>query len=286
LSIETDSTAQSPRVTGENAKVLYRREGSVAYITLNRPDKLNALDVECLDLIQRHLAAAVGDSQVAAIIISGSGRCFCAGADLELVSSALAANAFDSFLERWHEVFAMVEASPKPTIGAVHGFALAGGFELTQVCDAVVIGESSMLADQHANYGLFPGGGSTQRLPRLIPKRKALWMLYTGEPIELSEALSSGLVNRVVPDADVMAVAIEMANVLAARSSAATAAIKDAVRQGVSRELDDALGIERGIANAHMKSRDAAHGLAAFKSRSQPDFAGLRTADDNGGTTA
>lgn len=286
MTIDAASAAPSPRPVGQDAKVSYRRQGAVAYITLNRPDKLNALDVECLDLLERHIATAAGDNQVAAIIVSGNGRCFCAGADLKVVSNALADGAFDGFLARWHEVFGAVEASPKPTIAAVHGFALAGGFELTQVCDAIVIGQSAVLADQHANFGLFPGGGSTQRLPRLIPKRKALWMLFTGEPIDLSDALAAGLVNRVVPDEDVIATATKMADVLAGRSSAATAAIKDAVRRGAAMELDDALVVERSIAVAHMNSGDAAHGLAAFTGRSRTDFRGLRAADHNGGANA
>jgi enoyl-CoA hydratase/carnithine racemase len=281
----TDSTAPSAQPV-QDAKVSYRRQGAVAYITLNRPDKLNALDAECLDLLETHIATAAADNQVAAVIVSGNGRCFCAGADLQVVSNALEAGTFDAFLARWHKVFGALEASPKPTIAAVHGFAMAGGFELTQVCDVVIIGQSAVLADQHANFGLFPGGGSTQRLPRLIPKRKALWMLYTGEPIELPEALAAGLVNRVVPDEDVMATATEMADVLAGRSSAATAAIKEAVRSGAVMELDGALRIERSIAVSHMNSADAAHGLAAFKSRSQVDFRGLRAADHDGRVTS
>jgi enoyl-CoA hydratase/carnithine racemase len=285
VNIDADSTAPSPRQIGQDAKVSYRREGAVAYITLNRPDKLNALDFECLDLLESHIATAASDNQVAAVIVSGNGRCFCAGADLQVVSNALAANTFDDFLARWHKAFGALEDSPKPTIAAVHGFALAGGFELTQVCDAVVIGQSAVLADQHANFGLFPGGGSTQRLPRLIPKRKAMWMLFTGEPIDLSDALTAGLVNRVVPDEDVIATATEMADVLAGRSSAATAAIKDAVRRGAAMELDEALVVERGIAVAHMNSGDAAHGLAAFKSRSRPDFRRQRAAEHDAGVT-
>jgi enoyl-CoA hydratase/carnithine racemase len=287
VSSTTDWTALGTPPDGDDAKVSYRREGSAAYITINRPDKLNALDLECLDLLECHIATAAADSEVAAVIVSGNGRCFCAGADLQVVSDALTAGTFDAFLERWHAAFGAVEASPKPTIAAVHGFALAGGFELTQVCDVVVIGQSAALADQHANFGLFPGGGSTQRLPRLLPKRKALWMLYTGEPIDLSDALAAGLVNRVVPDDDVVAFATEMADVLAGRSSAATAAIKDAVHRGAAMELADALVLERTIAVAHMTtSADAAHGLAAFQSRSKPDFRGLRATPNNDGVPA
>ncbi|EHB58803.1 Enoyl-CoA hydratase/isomerase [Mycolicibacterium rhodesiae JS60] len=283
MSVDAESSAPSQRPVGQDEKVSYRREGAVAYVTLNRPGKLNALDFDCLDLLARHIENAAGDNQVAAVVVSGNGRCFCAGADLKLVENALAEGTFDDFLVRWHEVFGVIEASPKPTIAAVHGFALAGGFELTQVCDAVVIGQSAVLGDQHANFGLFPGGGSTQRLPRLIPKRTALWMLYTGEPIDLQHALAAGLVNRVVPDEDVIATATEMAEMLAGRSSAATAAIKEAVRRGAALELDDALRLERSIAVAHMNSTDAAHGLAAFTNRTKTDFRGLRAAQISGG---
>jgi enoyl-CoA hydratase/carnithine racemase len=262
-------------------KVTYARRGPVAFLTLNRPDKLNALDRDCLDLLARHVTTAVDDPSVAAIILSGNGRCFCAGADLTVVDGALeqGSEGFDEFLARWHEVFGAVEASAKPTIAAVHGFAMAGGLELTQVCDFVVAGETAVLADQHAKFGLFPGGGSTQRLPRLVARRAALWMLCSGEPVDLGDALAWGLVNQVVPDDQVMAAAVEMAQTLSDRSWSATAAIKQAVRRGGELPLSDALLLERRLAVQHMTSSDAAAGLAAFRSRSQPKFSRARKLD-------
>ncbi|HSY14400.1 MAG TPA: enoyl-CoA hydratase/isomerase family protein [Jatrophihabitantaceae bacterium] len=269
--VEPDSPAtrqQTPE------KVTYERSGPIAYLRLNRPDKLNAIDYDCLDLLERHIATAAEDDSVAAVIISGNGRCFCAGADLQVVAAAIEAGRgeFDAFLRRWHEVFAAIESSAKPTIAAIHGVAMAGGFELAQVCDFVVISDNAVLADQHANFGLFPGGGSTQRLPRLIARRQATWMLYTGEPIAPSDALACGLVNRVVSAQRVLPVAAEMAHKLAQRSPRATAAIKAAVRRGAALELADALVLERSIAVEHMTSRDAAIGLAAFRTRTRPDF--------------
>ena len=265
----------------QDEKVSYQRTGPVAYVTLNRPGKLNAIDGDSLDLLERHIATALEDDAVAAIVISGSGRCFCAGADLEVVARAIEAGSaeFDRFLRRWHQVFGDIETADKPTIAAVHGIAMAGGFELTQVCDFVVVSDNAVLADQHANFGLFPGGGSTQRLPRLIAKRQAMWLLCTGEPIALADALALGLVNRIVPADRLQAVATEMAHLLAERSSRATAAIKAAVQQGSSLDLGDALVLERHLAVEHMTSRDAAVGLAAFRSRSRPDFAALRSTD-------
>ena len=124
-------------------KVLAEQDGPVLTVTLNRPDKLNAVDGDCLDLLERHFAEADADPAVRAVVLAGKGRGFCAGADLAVVAGIAAdRDAFDAFLRRWHGVFGVIEACGKPTIAAVTGFALAGGFELTQVCDFVVMGAS------------------------------------------------------------------------------------------------------------------------------------------------
>jgi enoyl-CoA hydratase/carnithine racemase len=261
-------------------KVLAERDGPVLTVTLNRPDKLNALDPECCDLLEEHFAAADGDPTVRAVILAGNGRGFCAGADLAVVAGIAAdRDAFDAFLRRWHMAFGVIEACGKPTIAAVTGFALAGGFELTQVCDLVVMGSSARLGDQHANFGLFPGGGSTQRLPRLIGRRAATWMLLSGEPVDAPTALALGLANRVAPDDDVLDTARDMALHLAERSTAASRAIKRSLRDGSHLPLRDALEVERGIAVEHMASADAATGLAAFAGRTRPDFGYRRPAE-------
>lgn len=261
-------------------KVLAEADGPVLTVTLNRPDKLNALDTDCLDLLERHFAVADSDPAVRVVVLAGNGRGFCAGADLAMVAGIAAdRGAFDAFLRRWHTVFGVIEACGKPTIAAVTGFALAGGFELTQVCDLVVMGASARLGDQHANFGLFPGGGSTQRLPRLIGRRAAAWMLLSGDPVDASTALELGLANRVAPDDDVLHAARDVALYLAERSTAASRAIKRSLREGIHLPLADALDVERGIAVEHMASADAATGLAAFAGRTQPDFGYRRPAE-------
>ena len=159
-----------------------------------------------------------------------------------------------------------------PSIAAVHGFAYAGGLELTQACDFVVLGRNAVLGDQHANFGLFPAGGSTQRLPRLIPPRVAKWMLMSGEPIDAPTALALGLVNRVVDDDDVFDEALRMADTLGRKSRAGNAAIKAAVHVGSGRPLTDAIDAERSLAVDHMASDDAATGFDAFRSRTTPVF--------------
>ena len=262
-------------------KITYSRRGPVAHVILNRPGKLNALDEDCLELLAERFAEIDRDDDVRAVVLSGAGRCFCAGADLGLVSGIAGdPAAFDGFLRRWHSVFGAIEACGKPTIAAVHGFALAGGFELVQVCDLLVLGESATIGDQHANFGLFPGGGSTQRLPRLVPRRIANWLLLSGEGIDAATAFDIGLANRVVPDGEVVDAAQEMALMLAERSMLASRAIKTSVRTGAGLPLGEALDLERAIAVEHMVSPDAQHGLAAFRGRSTPNF-GFRREDDS-----
>jgi len=206
-------------------------------------------------------------------------RCFCAGADLSLVGSVIAEGKIDDFLSRWHNVFARIEGCSKPTIAAIHGMALAGGFELMQVCDLAVMGDASRVGDQHAKFGLFPGGGSTQRLPRLIGRRAATWMLLNGDSIEPGQALALGLVNDVVAEDAVAERAREIGETLAERSMVASRAIKEVLKRTRDVDLAKGIDIEREIAAAHMASPDVARGLYAFKSRTAPDFGYLQPAN-------
>ena len=135
------------------------------------------------------------------MILRADGACFSAGGDLAEVKALVADPAkFSQFLDHWHATLGLFEQSPLPIIAAVHGLAFAGGLELVEVCDLVVIGDRTRIGDQHAMFGLFPAGGSTQRLPRLVGRRAAAWMLMTGEEITPAQALELGLVNRVVDE--------------------------------------------------------------------------------------
>lgn len=256
-------------------KVLFQRHGSVAHMILNRPDKLNAIDGDCLELFRQHIATVEADPEVRALIVRGNGRAFCAGADLAFVGDRVQdPNAFGPFLANWHATYDLIAQCGKPTIAAVHGLALAGGFELTQVCDFVVLEEDARIGDQHANFGLFPGGGSTQRLPRLIGERRAKWLLLSGEWISPQDALRFGLVNEVVSPGQAAAKAEAMAAVLAERSPLANRNIKAAVHMGMQVDLHTALAVERRVAVEHMQSEDVQIGLAAFRNREKPRFVG------------
>lgn len=253
--------------------VTREQRGPIALLTLNRPDKLNAVDLAVLAELRRHLDEIEADPQSRVVVIRGAGRVFCAGADLAMVTDLVDdAPAFAEFMQQWHDTYSRIAAFPLPTVAAVHGVALAGGFELMQVCDLVVIADDARVGDQHSNFGLFPGGGSTQRLTRQTSVRNATWLLFSGEWIDGTTAVEWGLANRVVPESHVVEEAVAMADALAQKSSTGLAAIKRALALGEGRPVEEALALERPIALEHMGSPDASIGLAAFASRTKPVF--------------
>jgi len=269
----TSDVAPAHQATVDQPAVVYRVEGPVGHVVLSRPTKMNAINQSMLAGIRDAVGEAQADPAVRVLIFRGEGRAFSAGGDLEEVAGLVRDSArFDTFLDGWHETLSLVEECPLPTIAAVHGFAFAGGFELVQVCDFVVMGDATSIGDQHANFGLFPAGGSTLRLPRLVPHRVARWMLMTGEAIGPEAALAAGLVNDVAPEHEVLERAEAMAAVLSARSPNATAAIKRALALAHDRDLPGLIGDERPIALHHMASDDVQIGLAAFRARTVPDF--------------
>jgi len=259
--------------SGSRGTVRVTAQDRVAEIVLSRPEKMNAINTDVLRGIRLALAAVEDRQEIRAAVVHGAGRCFSAGGDLREVKELVREPArFDEFLDYWHASLGLLERSPLPIIAAVHGFAFAGGFELMQACDFAVAGERTQIGDQHANFGLFPAGGSTQRLSRLTGLRTAKWLLMTGETVTAAEALTLGLVNRVVAEEEVLPEARRMAAVLARKSRGGTAAIKYAVHAGRGMSLAEAAALERPVALRHMASDDVQAGFAAFESRTEPDF--------------
>lgn len=248
----------------------------IATLVLNRPKKLNAANLAMLEAVHESIDQAERDRSVRALVIRGAGRAFCSGGDLTVVGGLAGDTAqLEAFTDHWHRVVTRLMESPLPVIAAVHGLALAGGFELMLACDLVVAADDAKLGDQHARYGLFPGGGGSQLLPRLIGQRRAKWLMFSGETIGVQEALWAGLVNSVVPPAEVLPQARRMADILVRRSPVATAAMKSAIRLGMAEpDLARAFEIERAALIAQMQSADARIGLQAFRDRSEPRFIG------------
>jgi enoyl-CoA hydratase len=253
--------------------VLLERDGAVARLILNRPAQLNAVSPELLEDLDRACAAVEGDPTVVVVMLTAAGRAFCAGADLRVVQQ-LAPDPvrWREFMARWRQVYDRVERLPVPVIAGVHGMVLAGGLELTLVCDLVIAEATARLGDQHANFGLVAGGGGSQRLPRLIGARRAKELMLLGGWLSAQEALAWGLVNRVVPAGQVETVVRELARELAGKSGAASRVVKRLVDRGLDLPLPQALDLEGEEVARHMRGADAAEGLRAFLEKRAPRF--------------
>jgi enoyl-CoA hydratase/carnithine racemase len=253
--------------------ITYTTGGGIARITLNRPDRLNAISPELLQDLDRACDAVEADAAVRVVTLTAAGRTFCAGADLRAVRELSPdAQRWGAFMGLWHRVFDRIEALPLPVIAGVHGLALAGGLELVLVADLVVADEGARLGDQHANFGLVAGGGGSQRLPRLIGARRAKELMLLGGWLSAAESLAWGLVNRVVPAGTVAKAVEEMGGTLAAGSGSANRTVKTLVNRAFDTDLAEGLELERRLVAQHMRSADAAEGLRAFAEKRKPVF--------------
>ena len=253
--------------------VTYSAADGVARVVLNRPAQLNAISPGLLEDLSRVCDAVEGDAGVRAVTLTSTGRAFCAGADLKAVRELSPdPQKWSGFMRLWHRVFNRIEALPVPVIAGVHGLALAGGLELVLVADLVIADEAARLGDQHANFGLVAGGGGSQRLPRLIGARRAKELMLLGGWLSAAEARDWGLVNRVVPAGTVATAVDEMAGSLAAKSDSANRAVKALVNRAFDADLTSGLEMELAVTASHMRSAEAAEGLAAFAEKRTPVF--------------
>jgi enoyl-CoA hydratase/carnithine racemase len=252
--------------------VRYAREGGLARVVLDRPAQLNAISPELLEELDAACAAIEADNSVGAVTLTGAGRVFCAGADLRVVQElAPDPERWRGFMGLWHRVFDRIERLPVPVIAGVHGLALAGGLELTLVCDLVVADEEARLGDQHVNFALVAGGGGSQRLPRLIGARRAKELMLLGGWIDAPQALAWGLVNRVAPAGTVAEATLALAREVVGKSKAANRTAKLLVDRGLDVDLRTGLELEKRVVAEHMRGDDAQAGLRAFAERRRKD---------------
>ena len=245
----------------------------IATITVNRPDKLNALSDATIAELGRAIDEARDRDDVAGVLLTGAGRAFVAGADIAELSSQSSAEA-KRRSRRGQEVFRRFETSPKPTVAAVNGFALGGGCELAMACHVRIASEQAKFGQPEVKLGIVPGYGGTQRLPRLVGKGRAMQLLLTGEMIDAQEAYRIGLVNRVVPAAELIGAAEGMLRQMLANAPLAVALCAEAVDRGLEMGLEEALVFEANQFGLLASTQDVSEGMRAFLEKRAPAFQG------------
>ncbi|MDQ7849264.1 MAG: enoyl-CoA hydratase/isomerase family protein, partial [Armatimonadota bacterium] len=246
--------------------VLWEQRGRVVILTLNRPEALNAMTPQLLDLLEAHLARIEQDPEVRAVVLTGSGeKAFCVGADLKARQQEFAAmEAGDPFAQRVERVFGHIESLPRPVIAAINGYCLGGGLELALTADLRIAAAEARFGFPEAKVGSMPGAGGTQRLPRLVGPARAKELMFLAEHIDAETALRLGLVNRVVPRAELMEATLELARAIGQRAPLSIQAIKAAVNRAMNVPLAEGLAFERERFAVLRTSEDRKEGIAAF----------------------
>jgi len=254
--------------------LLLERRGAVAVLTINRPQVLNALNSSTIDQIRRAVLEFKHDADVRAVVITGAGeKSFVAGADINELAEQTPARGKEH-ARRGQHVFDLIEHLGKPVIAAVNGYALGGGCELAMACTLRVAADTARFGQPEINLGIIPGYGGTQRLARLVGKGIALDLLLTGRQVTSAEALELGLVNRVVPAADLMPVATSLAAELAAKAPVAVQYIIEAVNRGIEMPLDQGQFLEATLFGLVASTDDMREGTRAFLEKRKPGFTG------------
>lgn len=253
--------------------VLRADEGRVALLTINRPDKLNALNQAVRDEMLVHLEAIGKDDAIGVIVITGAGeKSFIAGAD---ISEFEGRSPFDQReAMAFPRVFDIMANFPKPVIAMINGFCLGGGCELSMSCDIRVASDKARLGQPEINLGLIPGGGGTQRLPRLVGMGNAMRLNMTGEMIGADEALRIGLVDMVVPAAELRAKTFELANKIAAKSPLTIKIMKEAMRASERLSIEDGIVYERDLFCLCFSTEDKKEGVDAFLNKRPAQWTG------------
>lgn len=252
--------------------VIVDRRDSVAVLTLNRPDALNALSAELVDELADELAESGADPTVRTVVLTGSEKAFCAGADITEIPRMKGSSPADRLV--FDRLFDAIASMPKPTIAAVRGLALGGGCELVLACDTAVAGRSSRFGLPEVKLGVIPGAGGTQRLVHAVGKAKAMRLLLTGAQVDADWAFRAGLVADLVDDETVLDRSLEIAEQIADNAPRAVGLAADSARQAHDTGLHHALGLERRNFLLALGTSDAQEGVAAFAERRRPNFTG------------
>ena len=258
--------------------IQYELREAVCVITLNRPDSLNALNIEVATELQSAIRSAL-DHHARAIVLTGTGRAFCAGGDLrEMQTIATQEGRIEAFFDEplllLNETVLLIREAPVPVIAAVNGVASGGGCNLALVCDLVIAAETARFNQAFIKIGLSPDCGGTFVLPRLVGWRRAAQLMFTGELITATQALEMGMINFVVPDAELMQQAMSLAERLAAAPTAAIAHIKKLLEASANNDCRRQLELEREAQLKAGQTKDFIEGVSSFLEKRPPRFVG------------
>jgi len=257
-------------------KIIYEKADGVAWITLNNPDRYNALEKTMRAELKAALEDAWRDSSVKAVVIRGSGKAFSAGGDIKAMLEWTPTIAMEELKELGTAfvVERIIREMPKPVIAMVHGYCLGGGFELAMSCDIVIASEDAKFGSPEIGIGLIPGAGGTQMLPRHVGEKKAKELIFTGDQISAAEAADLGAVNRVVPPDKLMDAVKELLGKLTSKSPVALAAAKEAVNASLELGLTQGIRYEAQVFSRLFSTEDQKEGARAFLERRKPQWTG------------
>jgi enoyl-CoA hydratase len=227
-------------------------DGAIGRVTLDRPKAMNAITIELASALEQAVVELAAIANV--VVINGAGGNFSVGGDIGEVNRlrAIGPAALAELFEAFAAACDAIADAPVPVLAAVEGYALAGGFELMQACDVAIVAEDAKIGDHHANFGAIPGGGSTQRLPRLVGRQRALGLILSGERLSGTKAAEWGLAYKAVRRTDFNAEVDALATRLAGKHRGGQAAIKRLVREGLALPLQDGLALERSAVVEHL----------------------------------
>ncbi len=257
----------------EQQFVLEDRQDQVAILTLNRPEAMNSLNFGMLRALRERMEVLHFDPEIRVVIITGAGKAFCAGADLK-ERATLSDRQVTEFIYTLRTLFTFIENTGKPVIAAVNGIALGGGTELALACDIRIASESASMGLTETRLAIIPGGGGTQRLPRLVGRGKAKELIFTGRRVDAREALDIGLVNKICPAEELVEECKAMAAMICETGPIAIQQAKYAINYGLETDLNTGLAIESNAYWITIPTEDRLEGLKAFREKRKPVYKG------------